>query len=131
MVATDVSGAALQVASLNAVRLGLQVVIEGGSWRVPAVFPWVQRLGGIDADEMARVFNMGVGMVLVVAPHFADSIVAQLAATFPSASSTIVGDMLDSGRLPGATQAGWSFCRRLCMPREDTGRPSPGTMGTS
>jgi len=57
----------------------VQVVLERGSWRVPGVFPWVQRLGRIDGDEMARVFNMGVGMVLVVAPHFADSIGIQLA----------------------------------------------------
>lgn len=57
----------------------VQVVLERGSWDVPAVFPWVQSLGGIAADEMERVFNMGIGMVLVVSPHFADSIQKQLA----------------------------------------------------
>jgi len=46
---------------------------------VPPVFPWVQSLGGIAADEMERVFNMGIGMVLVVSSHFADSIQKQLA----------------------------------------------------
>jgi phosphoribosylaminoimidazole (AIR) synthetase len=43
------------------------------------VFPWVQGLGTIAADEMERVFNMGIGMVLVVSPHFAESIQKQLA----------------------------------------------------
>ena len=57
----------------------VQVVLERGSWQVPGVFPWVQTLGRIDAAEMDRVFNMGVGMVLVVSPHFADSIQRQLA----------------------------------------------------
>jgi phosphoribosylaminoimidazole (AIR) synthetase len=57
----------------------VQIVLERGSWRVPGVFPWVQKLGRIDAAEMDRVFNMGVGMVLVVSPHFADSIQRQLA----------------------------------------------------
>lgn len=57
----------------------VQVVLERGSWNVPAVFPWVQGLGNVAADEMERVFNMGVGMVLVVSPHFADSIQSQLA----------------------------------------------------
>jgi phosphoribosylformylglycinamidine cyclo-ligase len=57
----------------------VQVALDRGSWTVPAVFPWVQELGRIDADEMERVFNMGVGMVLVVSPHFADSIQRQLA----------------------------------------------------
>jgi phosphoribosylformylglycinamidine cyclo-ligase len=56
----------------------VQIVLDRGSWYVPAVFPWIQNLGGIAGDEMDRVFNMGVGMVLVVSPHFADSIQAQL-----------------------------------------------------
>ena len=58
---------------------GVQVVIERGSWDVPAVFPWIQALGDVAGDEMERVFNMGIGMVLVVSPHFADSIRHQLA----------------------------------------------------
>jgi len=53
--------------------------LERGAWSVPGVFPWVQALGGIETAEMERVFNMGVGMVLVVSPHFADSIQRQLA----------------------------------------------------
>ena len=57
----------------------VQVVIDRGSWGIPPVFPWIQGLGGIAADEMDRVFNMGIGMVLVVSPHFADSIRHQLA----------------------------------------------------
>ena len=57
----------------------VQVRLERGTWHVPEVFPWVQRLGDIEAAEMERVFNMGVGMVLVVSPHFADSIQKQLA----------------------------------------------------
>jgi phosphoribosylformylglycinamidine cyclo-ligase len=54
-------------------------VIDRGSWRVPAVFPWIQRLGAIDEAEMDQVFNMGIGLVLVVSPHYADSIRHQLA----------------------------------------------------
>jgi phosphoribosylformylglycinamidine cyclo-ligase len=56
----------------------VQVALERGSWTVPAVFPWVQELGSVATDEMERVFNMGVGMVLVVSPHFAESIQGQL-----------------------------------------------------
>jgi phosphoribosylformylglycinamidine cyclo-ligase len=57
----------------------VQVRLTRGSWAVPGVFPWVQKLGSIDAAEMERVFNMGIGMVMVVSPHFADSIRKQLA----------------------------------------------------
>jgi len=56
----------------------VQVVIERGSWAMPPVFPWLQSLGSVATDEMDRVFNMGIGMVLVVSPHFADSIRHQL-----------------------------------------------------
>ena len=57
----------------------VQVVIDRDAWTVPAVFPWMQSLGKIAAAEMDRVFNMGVGMVLVVSSHVADSILHQLA----------------------------------------------------
>lgn len=42
--------------------------IKEGSWRVPAVFKFLQELGNIDRGEMFRVFNMGIGMVLIIAP---------------------------------------------------------------
>ncbi len=45
--------------------------------RLP-IFAWLQRLGNIDEAEMFRVFNMGVGFVLIVSPYYANSIVGQL-----------------------------------------------------
>ena len=36
------------------------------AWPVPPVFRWLARTGGVDASEMLRVFNCGVGMALVV-----------------------------------------------------------------
>ncbi|HTZ70550.1 MAG TPA: phosphoribosylformylglycinamidine cyclo-ligase [Acetobacteraceae bacterium] len=45
---------------------GLDAVIDT-AWRMPAVFSWLARAGGIAADEMLSVFNCGIGMVLVVA----------------------------------------------------------------
>jgi len=56
----------------------IQIQIDRGSWEIPAVFSWLQKLGSIEQAEMDRVFNMGVGMVLIVSPHFVDSIMHQL-----------------------------------------------------
>ena len=56
----------------------VQAVIERGSWPVPPVFTWVQRLGQVEQAEMDRVFNMGIGLVLVVSPYYAESIRYQL-----------------------------------------------------
>jgi phosphoribosylformylglycinamidine cyclo-ligase len=59
---------------------GRRVKIKRGSWPVLPVFSWLQKLGNIEQAEMERVFNMGVGFVLIVSPSFADSIVKQLKA---------------------------------------------------
>jgi phosphoribosylformylglycinamidine cyclo-ligase len=58
---------------------GARGVIQRHNWPVPPVFSWLQRLGEIDADEMDSVFNMGIGLVLVVSPYYVDSIRHQLA----------------------------------------------------
>jgi phosphoribosylformylglycinamidine cyclo-ligase len=57
---------------------GAQVVIQRGSWPVPPVFIWLQRLGEVEQGEMERVFNMGVGLALIVSPYYADSVRRQL-----------------------------------------------------
>jgi phosphoribosylformylglycinamidine cyclo-ligase len=58
---------------------GVGATIDRGSWPVPAVFSWLRELGEVDEEEMFRVFNMGVGLALVVSPYYADSIRQQLA----------------------------------------------------
>ena len=47
---------------------GTRAVIKKASWPRPPVFQWLQRTGNVAEDEMFRVFNCGIGMVLVVAP---------------------------------------------------------------
>lgn len=59
---------------------GVEAVVQRGSWPVPPVFAWLQGLGQIEPEEMDRVFNMGIGMVLAVSPYYAESIRHQLAA---------------------------------------------------
>ena len=53
---------------------GLRAEIHEGSWPMPPVFTWLQQLGEIDDAEMAHVFNMGIGLVLVVSEYYAESI---------------------------------------------------------
>ena len=45
-------------------RYGARIVL--GSWEVPAIFDLIQTLGKIEQDEMFHVFNMGVGMIVIV-----------------------------------------------------------------
>ena len=58
----------------------VQAVIHRGAWTRPAIFDWLQRTGGIAEDEMHRVFNCGIGMVVIVAAADAESAVAAFAA---------------------------------------------------
>ncbi len=43
---------------------GVSARFDTSSWPVPPIFPQIQEDGGISRDEMYRVFNMGLGMVL-------------------------------------------------------------------
>jgi len=52
--------------------------IDAGAWTPHPIFPFLQELGAIDDEEMARVFNMGVGYCVIVRPAFADSVAAKL-----------------------------------------------------
>lgn len=44
---------------------GTQVRLQWGSWPVPSIFPLIQERGGVEFAEMCRVFNMGVGYVVI------------------------------------------------------------------
>jgi len=53
-------------------------VIRKSSWPRPKIFPFLQKTGPVEEAEMFRVFNMGIGYVLIVAADFADSIARSL-----------------------------------------------------
>src|SRR5262249_46261 len=55
-------------------------VIETKSWRVPHMFKILQQHGNVSAEEMYQVFNMGIGMVAVVAERNARSVMSILKA---------------------------------------------------
>jgi phosphoribosylformylglycinamidine cyclo-ligase len=53
--------------------------IDSSSWPRPPIFDWLQRTGNIASDEMARVFNCGIGLVLVVDRGVAQTAIDRLA----------------------------------------------------
>jgi phosphoribosylformylglycinamidine cyclo-ligase len=57
---------------------GTRAVIRKASWPRPELFQWLQREGGVAEAEMHRVFNCGIGMVLVVAAQDAERASAAL-----------------------------------------------------
>ena len=61
---------------------GLGARIDRGAWDVPPIFRLIQSKGDIVDDEMYRAFNMGLGIVLAVAPDDADAVRAHLPGSF-------------------------------------------------
>jgi len=59
---------------------GLQARIHRDAWPMPKLFAWLQQEGGVADAEMHRVFNCGIGMVVVVDAQNADAIAATLRA---------------------------------------------------
>ena len=57
---------------------GCRAVIDRSSWEVPQLFRFLAERGGVGDREMLRVFNQGVGMVLIVAEERASSILEAL-----------------------------------------------------
>lgn len=55
---------------------GLGAVVDRAAWDVPAIFQTLQKAGAVDRAEMDRVFNMGIGMIVVVDPSDAGAITA-------------------------------------------------------
>jgi len=53
-------------------------VIKKSAWPRPKIFNFLQKAGPVEEDEMFRVFNMGIGYVVVVAEDFADAVAAKL-----------------------------------------------------
>ena len=67
------------------------------SWDVPPVFPWLQALGGVPDAEMFRVFNMGIGLVLIVSDYYAESIARTLRDEL-DVPSWVIGEVVEGDR---------------------------------
>jgi len=59
----------------------LTAVLKKDAWVMPPLFQWLQQAGNVDAQEMYRVFNCGVGMVVIVAEEDVGMAAEQLRAT--------------------------------------------------
>jgi len=53
-------------------------VIKKSAWPRPKIFNFLQKAGPVEEEEMFRVFNMGIGYVVVVAEDFADAVARKL-----------------------------------------------------
>ncbi len=59
----------------------LAATLDASTWPLPPLFQWLQKAGNVDAQEMYRVFNCGIGMVVVVSADDAATALAHLQAS--------------------------------------------------
>ena len=62
----------------RALPAGLTVRLDPASWPVPPLFRLIQQRGGVSDEEMQRVFNLGIGLVVIVPPQQADAALSLL-----------------------------------------------------
>ena len=74
---------------------GLTARIKRSSWTVPGIFQLIARTGPVDQVEMFRVFNMGIGFVMVVSPTHADAVMARLRKA--GVTSWLIGKIVRGG----------------------------------
>ncbi|KAI9208830.1 phosphoribosylglycinamide synthetase [Polychytrium aggregatum] len=90
----------------------LGVVVDASKWVYPEVFRWLKRTGNVADAEMARTFNNGIGMVLVVAKDKVEQVRALLA----EANEPVIemGELVERSSLNGHevvvknTEAAWN-----------------------
>ena len=86
----------------------LSAQIDAKSWEMPPVYRWLIKTGRIESMELARTFNCGIGMIVIVKPDQAETItkklqdsgervfqIGQLKARAPGAQPVIIENMDD------------------------------------
>ena len=57
---------------------GMAAQLRSRAWTIPPIFQLIQKQGGVAQNGMFRVFNMGIGMVLICSPDNVDQLTEQL-----------------------------------------------------
>ncbi len=76
---------------------GTAARIDRSSWHVPALFTWLVRRGDVPDADAWRTFNMGIGLVLVVAPGEVNTVLERLAEAGES-GGRVIGEIVSGDR---------------------------------
>lgn len=87
---SHITGGGIVGNTSRVLRKGLALDIDWNAWNVPPIFSLIQE-SGITDEEMRRVFNLGVGMIAVVAAEKADDVMNRLASERPFVVGRITG----------------------------------------
>ena len=91
-----ITGGGLPANVLRILPEGCIAHIRKGTWEIPSIFSFLQAKGDVEEEEMYRVFNMGVGMVVVLSPDDVDAALSSLSASGESAY--LIGEVVAGER---------------------------------
>ena len=60
---------------------GTGCYIDARAWKLPPVFKWLMKEGGVQPLEMARTFNNGIGMILIISPDKVNEVIQTIQAS--------------------------------------------------
>lgn len=90
-----ITGGAFYSKATKILPNGLGMVINKKSWRVPSIFRIIKEKGKISSKEMYTVFNMGIGMILVIDKRFSKKILTILN---KSCKTYLIGKIVKSNK---------------------------------
>lgn len=71
--------------------VGVRAELDAEQWPTPPIFPLIAQIGDVSQTEMYRVFNMGLGMAIVVSAEEAESVLAEIS------EATKIGEVVAEG----------------------------------
>ena len=75
---SHITGGGIIGNTMRVIPDGLALNVDWGAWKRPAIFSLIQRLGEVPEEDMRKAFNLGIGLILVVAQREADRVVRNL-----------------------------------------------------
>ncbi len=91
---SHITGGGIEGNTKRLLAKGLGLHIEWDNWEAPAIFRLIQKYGGISDEEMRKVFNLGIGLILVARPSTCDEMIDKLRAS--GETPRVVGSVIEA-----------------------------------
>jgi phosphoribosylformylglycinamidine cyclo-ligase len=75
---SHITGGGIVGNTMRVVPKGLRLAVDWSAWERPALFQYIQRLGDVPEEDMRRTFNLGIGLIMLVAKSDADGVLRLL-----------------------------------------------------
>jgi phosphoribosylformylglycinamidine cyclo-ligase len=89
---SHITGGGIVGNTSRVLQSGQRLDVQWGSWNVPEIFRLIQHAGQIDEEEMRHVFNLGVGMIMIVPPDYVDAVLSMTQQAAPFMVGRVVAD---------------------------------------